>query len=162
MELLMRPFRTSRAKIIWIMGHSTTSVASLVESWHKTIRFPPSGCLDTRGANRCKCFIFRMKKSATLLLVKIMSDGTDWVQTKQCASEFTRHQVMDGTAPAATLRKWPDSRCTLYALYMYSAGYLAAFPDAALHICTGALDKQNKGGCRWVKTITKKARFVAF
>jgi hypothetical protein len=90
-----------------------------------------------------------------------MSDGTDWVQTKQCASEFTRLQVMDGTAPAATLRKLPDSRCTL-TLYSYSAGYLAAFPDAALHICTQGMDKQNKGGCRSVKTITKKARFVAF
>ena len=63
MELLiMHPFRTSRAKIIWTMGHGT-AVASLVERWHKKIRFLPSGCLDTREANQWKCCIFRMKKN---------------------------------------------------------------------------------------------------
>ena len=116
MELLMRPFRTSRAKIIWIMGHSTTSVASLVERWHKKIRFLPSGCLDTREANQWKCCIFRMKKNLRPCSLSILLYGWHRLGPNKtmcirvyatCASEFTRHEVMDGTAPAATLRKWP-------------------------------------------------------
>jgi hypothetical protein len=77
--LLICPFRTTRAKSF---GAWAMAPLRVVESRHKTFRFPPSGCLGTREANRCKCCIFLLdKKSATSLLVKIMSDGTDWFQT---------------------------------------------------------------------------------